>query len=138
MLPPLEVRAERVKVSNQYSNVNQFVTLMTPIAQNIEALDNQARTQKISKTSADTNAANKQKLLTAIRTLRGAIESLENDFKVKPDLKPYLINIQGISSLAMQSETAASAGRFVASVDPLKSIAKKLGETLNAMPNAEL
>jgi hypothetical protein len=111
---------------------------MTPIAQNIEALDDQARAQKISKTSADTNAANKQKLMTAIRTLRGAIESLENDFRVKPDLKPYLVNIQGISSLAMQSETAASAGRFAASVDPLKTIAKKLGDTLNAMPDSEL
>jgi hypothetical protein len=137
-LPPLEVRAARVKVSNQYSNVSQFVTLMTPIAQNIEALDNQARTQKISKTSADTNATNKQKLLAAVRGLRAGLETLENEFRTKPDLKFYLVNIQGISDLCLQSETAASAGRFVASVDPLRSIAKKLGDTLKAMPDAEL
>src|SRR2546423_14502283 len=50
-LPPLEVRAARVKVLNQLSNVNQFVTMLGPIAQNIEALDNDARGKRISQKS---------------------------------------------------------------------------------------
>ena len=54
-LPPLDVRAARVKVSNQASNVAQFINIMGPIAQSIEALDGEARTRKIAQASADAN-----------------------------------------------------------------------------------
>src|SRR5947209_12126265 len=54
-LPPLDVRAARVKVSNQASNVTQFVSIMGPITQSIEALDNESKTRKISQASADAN-----------------------------------------------------------------------------------
>jgi len=137
-LPPLEVRAARVKVSNQLSNVNQFINILGPVAQNIEALDNDARTKKISQQSIDLNEASKQKVITAIRNLRAGLVSLETEFKTKPDLKIYLIKIQGISDLAAQSEDSALAGKFVASRDPLRTIAQKLNDTLTAMPNAEL
>ena len=137
-LPPLEVRAARVKVSNQLSNVNQFINILGPVAQNIEALDNDARTKKISQQSIDLNEASKQKVITAIRNLRAGLVSLETEFKTKPDLKIYLIKIQGISDLAAQSEDSALAGKFVACRDPLRTIAQKLNDTLTAMPNAEL
>ena len=137
-LPPLEVRAARVKVSNQLSNVDLFISKLGPIAQNIEDLDNQARTRKISKTSIDTNEANKKKVIDAIRGLRDGIVKLETEFRTKNDLKKYLTTIQGISDLAAQSQDAAFAGKFVASQDPLKSISRKLTNTLAAMPNAEL
>ena len=46
-LPPLDVRAARVKVSNQVSNVDRFISVMGPIAQSIEALDSEARSRKV-------------------------------------------------------------------------------------------
>ena len=137
-IPPLEVRAARVKVSNQLSNVDQFIKVLGPIAQNIEDLDNQARTRKISQTSSDTNEANKKKVITAIRGLRDGLVTLESEFRVKPDLKKYLPMIQGISDLAAQAHDSAFAGKFVASQAPLKTISQKLSATLTAMPNVEL
>jgi len=137
-VPPLEVRAARVKVSNQLSNVDQFIRRLTPIAQNIEDLDNQARTKKISQTSVDTNEGNKKKVIAALRGLRDGLVSLETEFKTKPDLKRYLNTIQGISDLAAQSQDSAIAGRFVAAQEPLKTISQKLYDTLAQMPNAEL
>ena len=137
-LPPLNVRAARVKVSNQLSNVNQFVDMLGPIAQNIEALDNDARTKRIAKQSIDLNEANKQKVILAIRNLRAGLVTLETEFRAKMELKVYLNRIQGISDLAAQSEDLALAGKFVASRDPLRTIAQKLNDTLTAMPTAEL
>jgi hypothetical protein len=137
-LPPLDVRAARVKVSNQASNVAQFINIMGPIAQSIEALDNEARTRKVAQSSADANQTNKQKLLTAIKNMRAGIDALETEFETKPALKVYLVKIQGISDLAVQSENLASTGKFVSSRDPWKSILQKLNDTLAAMPNAEL
>ena len=137
-LPPLEVRAARVKVSNQLYNLKAFVERLGPIAQNIEAVDNDARTKKIKKESIDQNEASKQKVITAIRGLREGLLNLETEFRTKPDLKKYLPSIQGISDLAGQSVDSAVAGKFVASVTPLRTVQQKLNDTLALMPNAEL
>jgi hypothetical protein len=137
-IPPLEVRAARVKVSNQLSNVNQFINVLGPIAQNIEDIDNQARTTKIAQKSRDDNEARKKKVIDAIRGLRDGLTNLETEFRTKPDLKRYLVSIQGISDLAAQSQNSAFAGKFVASQEPLRSISTKLSNTLAAMPDVEL
>ena len=42
-LPPLDVRAARVKVDNQLANVRAFVSRLGPVAQAIEALDAEAK-----------------------------------------------------------------------------------------------
>ena len=137
-LPPLEVRAARVKVSNQLSNVSGFVARYGPIADNIEALDADAKARKAKQASIDANEAAKKKVVAAIHGLREGLNNLETEFRTKPDLKKYLLTIQGISQLASEAETTASAGRFVAAGTPLRSIQQKLSDTLNQMPNAEL
>jgi hypothetical protein len=70
----------------------------------------------------------------AIRNLRAGLASLEVDFRVKPSLKKYLPQIQGITDLAAQSEELAAAGRFSDSGKPLLSVVEKLADTLAAIP----
>jgi hypothetical protein len=137
-LPPLDVRAARVKVDNQFTNVSLFVKNFGPVAQALEALDAEARTKKLRKETLDKNAADKQKVVNAIRGIKDGMMKLESEFRVKPALKKYLVNIQGISDLAGQAETSAIAGRFVTSNGSLKSVQQKLNDTLAAMPAAEL
>jgi hypothetical protein len=137
-LPPLDVRAARVKVDNQLANVRAFADRLGPIAQAIEALETEAKTKKINKQSLDKNAADKQKVVAAIRGLRDGMMKLEAEFRTKPALKKYLPTIQGISDLATQSETSAIAGKLVAANTPLRTIQQKLTDTLTAMPTAEL
>lgn len=134
VIPPLAVRTAREKVDIQLANVNQFVNLLGPIAQGIEDLDNSAKTKPLPKTTADTNAANKKNVIEAIRNLKTALSNLESEFRVKTELKKYLINIQGITDLAAESEDSAIAGKFVASKEPLREVSKKLTDTLAAMP----
>jgi len=137
-LPPLDVRAARVKVSNQLANVTGFTQRLGPIAQAIEALDAELKTRRMNKESVDKNNADKQKVIAAIRNLREGMVKLESEFRVKPTLKKYLPTIQGISDLAGQAETSAIAGKFVAANEPLRTVQQKLSDTLAAMPNAEL
>src|SRR5688572_20762747 len=137
-LPPLDVRAARVKVETQLYNVSRFVKSFGPIAQAIEAVDAEAKTKKLRKESLDKNAADKQTVITAIRNLREGMVKLESEFRVKPVLKKYLLTIQGISDLAGQAETSAIAGKLVAANAPLRSVQQKLNDTLAAMPTAEL
>lgn len=137
-LPPLDVRAARVKVSNQLANVSAFVSKLGPIAQNIEALDADARARKAKQSSIDANEAAKKRVVAAIQGLRAGLMNLETEFRTKPDLKKYLSSIQGISDLAAQSENSAMAGRFAAANAPLQTVQQKLNDTLARMPNAEL
>ena len=46
-LPPLDVRAARVKVENQQVNITEFLKRLGPVAQAIEALDAEAATTKL-------------------------------------------------------------------------------------------
>jgi hypothetical protein len=137
-LPPLDVRAGRQKVEIQQRNITLFVSRFGPIAQAIEDLDTEAKSNKVKKESIDKNAADKQSVIKAIRNLREGMVKLESEFRVKPALKKYLTTIQGISDLAGQAETSAIAGKFVAANTPLKTIQQKLNDTLTAMPIAEL
>lgn len=137
-LPPLDVRAARVKVDNQLTNVGLFVKNFGPVAQALDALEAEAKTKKLNKQVLDQNASDKQKVVKAIRNLREGMVKLESEFRVKPALKKYLPTIQGISTLAGQSEDSAIAGKFVAANTPLRTVQQKLNDTLAAMPKAEL
>jgi len=123
------VAQAKVKTANQLSNVNRFIDVLGPIAQNIEALDAQNRIKPLSKKAYAENQANKQKVILALRNLKAGLVALETDFRTKPLLKKFLPRIQGISILAADSEDSMLAGKFVTAKDPLRNIARKLSDT---------
>lgn len=137
-VPPLDVRAARVKVDNQLANVTAFISKLGPIARAIEDLDAEAASRKLGKAALDQNAANKQTVVSAIRNLREGMVKLEAEFRAKTALRKYLTTIQGISDLAGEAEDSAIAGRLVAANTPLRTIQQKLNDTLRVMPRAEL
>jgi hypothetical protein len=134
IIQPLEVRTGREKVAIQHSNVNKFIDVMGPIAQSIETLDESAKTKTLPKATADRNAETKQKMIEAIRNLKTGLANLESEFRTKPLLQKYLPSIQGITDLAAGAEDLAIAGKFVAAKEPLRGVARKLTDTLAAMP----
>ncbi len=134
VLPPLDVRVAREKVEIQLANVNRFIDVLGPIAQGIELMDESATTKPLPKTTADKNEANKQKVVVAIRNLKAGISDLESEFRTKPLLQKYLPSIEGITDLGAASEDSAIAGKFVAAKEPLRSVARKLTDTLAVLP----
>lgn len=134
VLPPLDVRVAREKVEIQLANVNRFVDVLGPIAQGIEVLDEAGKTKTLPKATADRNEDNKQKVVQAIRNLKAGLSDLESEFRTKSSLQNYLARIEGITDLGAGSEDSALAGKFVAAKEPLRDVAKKLTDTLAALP----
>jgi len=134
VVPPLDVRVAREKVDTQLANVNRFVDVLGPIAQAIETLDASNAVKKLPPETVAKNDANKAKVIEAIRNLKAGLATLESEFRTKTSLAKYLPSIQGITDLAAQSEDSAIAGKFVAAKEPLRDVAKKLTDTLAAMP----
>ncbi|MCA1589186.1 MAG: hypothetical protein LC730_04660 [Acidobacteria bacterium] len=137
VLPPLDVRAAREKVTVQRDNLNLFLDRLGPVTLSIEALDKQSKTRPLRKASHDLNERAKQNVVLGIRNFRTAMSNLETEFRTKPMLSKYMVNIQGITTLSQQSEDAAVAGRFVASREPLRTVLQKLSDTLAVMPAAQ-
>ena len=108
---------------------------MGEVAVSIETIDKEAKTnRRIKKETIDANETYKKKMLQAIRNLRQGLLTLETDFRTKPQLSKYLVQIQGIANLCSQSEDHWIAGRYVTSKDPLRQVAQKLTATMAVMP----
>ena len=129
-----EIRSGAEKVSIQIKNVSRFIYLLGSIAQGIEDVDKDIKAGKATKTAADTNAKNKQAVLTTLRNVRAGLVELEMEFRTKTPLRTYLINIQGISDITGVAEDQASAGQLKESGKTLLQVVEKLSDTLVAMP----
>lgn len=134
VVPPLEVRTAREKAVIQRDNVNFWIDKLGPIAEALELLDNAYAKKKPSQTTLATHEDRKKKFVATLRNLRDDLALLESDFRTKPALQKYRINLEGVSDLAAGAEDMAIAGKFVASKQPLRDAAKKLTDTLATMP----
>ena len=134
IVPPLDVRAAREKVETQLGNVNSFLDKLGPVAQGLEDADVAIKAGQIRPKIAANVEANKDLFIKTIRNVKAGLSTLESEFRTKPNLQKYLPAVQGITDLAGQSEDQAIAGKFVASKEPLRTVAKKLTDTLALLP----
>jgi hypothetical protein len=129
-----EVKASARKVSDQLKNVTRFVFLLGGIARNIEDIDRDAKTRKLSTAALNANETNKKAVIQGIANFRAGLAALETEFRSKPALKLYNFQIQGISDLSAQAEDLAVGGQFVESGKVFLSIVEKLSDTLVSLP----
>ncbi len=122
------------KVSIQIKNVTKFLYNLGGIAKGIEDIDKAVKDRKASREIADKNAQFKRDVLQSIRNLRAGLVALEIDFRTRPELKPFLFQIQGISNISATAEDQALAGQFYESGRTLLFVIEKLADTLAAMP----
>lgn len=129
-----EVKASARKVSDQLKNVTRFVYLLGGIARNIEDIDRDAKTRRLSTAALNANETNKKAVIQGIANFRAGLAALETEFRSKPALKLYNFQIQGISDLCAQAEGLAAGGQFTESGKVFLSIVEKLSDTLVSLP----
>lgn len=130
----LEISKAKVMVSNQVVNVTRFTEVLGPIASSIEAIDNEVRTTRLSKTVTSQNETNKEKVKQAIKNLRAGLVMLETNFRTKSLLRKFLPKLEGITMLSAEAEDLAFAGKFTESRRPLLAVLQKLSDTVAVMP----
>ena len=129
-----DVKMGAEKVSVQIKNTTKFLYLLGSVANGIETIDKDTRAGKVSREIQDKNTRFKKDVLQSIRNLRAGMIALEVDFRTKPALQRYLINIQGISDMTGRAEDLANGGQFVDSGKELLVVVEKLSDTLVIMP----
>lgn len=125
------------KVSIQIKNTTKFLYNLGSIAKGIEEIDTAVKERKASREIADKNTEFKRNVLQSIRNLRAGLVALEVEFRTKPELKPFLFQIQGISDISGTAEDQAIAGQFHESGRTLLFVVEKLADTLASMPAAK-
>jgi hypothetical protein len=131
---PLDIRQGAEKVSIQIKNVSKFIYILGGVATGFETADKEAKAGKLSRPAIDKNNQDKQTVITSIRNLKAGLAALEVEFRTKPPLKLYLLQVQGITDLTTQAEDLAVAGRFRDSGRILLTVVEKLADTVTAMP----
>lgn len=129
-----EIKKGAEDVGIQVKNVTKFVFVLGGVAKGIEAIDKDIKAGKASREIANQNAQFKQDVITSIRALRAGLVKLEVDFRTKPALKPYLVNIEGIIQQSARAEDLAMIGQFTGAGQELLLVVETLTDTLVAMP----
>ncbi|MEZ5427837.1 MAG: hypothetical protein R2747_16325 [Pyrinomonadaceae bacterium] len=129
-----DLKSGAEKVSIQIKNVTKFLYILGGVAKGIENIDKEIKAGKASRQIADQNANFKKDVLQSIRNLRAGLVALEIEFRTKPQLRPFLFQIQGISDISATAEDQAISGQFNESGKTLLFVVEKLADTLAAMP----
>lgn len=129
-----EIKAGAEKVSTQLKNVSKFIYILGGVAQGIEDVDRDVETGKVSRAAIDRNEKNKHAVVGSITNLRTGLAALEVEFRTRPALKNYLVQIQGITDMSGEAEDQAAAGQLTNSGKTLLLVIEKLSDTLAALP----
>lgn len=138
VVPPpasLDVKDAKTKVANQIKNISKFMFILGTTASGLEQTERDMKAGKLNAVAKDKHNQFKQQILLSIRNIKAGLSDLETSFRSKPALRNYLLQIQGITELSMQSEDLASTGQFTESGRPFLAIIEKLTDTLAALPN---
>jgi hypothetical protein len=125
------IKEESLKVANQIKNISRFVFVLGGTARTIEDID---KDPKASPSVKEKNRAAKQTVLQTIRDVRAGMAQLEGDFHAKPELRPFIVFIQGVSETAGIAEDQATAGQLNTAGKTLLEVVNKLTDTLQNLP----
>lgn len=132
--PANEVRAAAEAVSVQVKNLSKFLFVLGGVARGIEDIDKEIQAGRASRELQQQNRQFKDDVLRSIRALRAGLVKLEVDFRAKPELRPYLPQLQGITDDSGVAEDLALSGQFTASGRELLNIMEKLADALVELP----
>ena len=114
--------------------MTKFLYVLRGIAKNIEDVDREAKSRKVSPAGLELNQKFKQSVIQSIGNLRAGLTALEVEFRTKQALRNYSFPIQGIADMVGTAEDQATAGQFNESGKTLLLVVEKLSDTLAALP----
>jgi hypothetical protein len=123
----MAVRDEGEKVSIQIKDITKFLYLLGGTNQLIVGIDSDP---KASANAKNQSKAAKQTVIQTIKNVRAGVVQLEGDFHTKPELRAYIIYIQGISEMAGVAEDQATGGQLNTAGKTLLEVVNKLTDTL--------
>ena len=124
-------------VAIQIKNISKFVFVLGGVVKGIEDIDKDVKAGKASRAVARKNEEFKSNVRASVSGITTGLILLEKDFRTKPALRKYLLDIEGVASRGSVAEKFASTGRFTDSGKELLMVVERLADTLVAMPSSK-
>ncbi|MDH3492910.1 MAG: hypothetical protein OEM82_05125 [Acidobacteriota bacterium] len=121
-------------VAIQIKNITKFVFVLGGVARGIEDIDKDVKAGKASRAVAQQNEEFKTNVRASFNGITTGLIKLEADFRTKPALRKYLLDIEGVAARSVGAENFAQAGRFNDGGKELLLVVERLADTLVAMP----
>ena len=121
-------------VSDKIKALSRFLYLLGGSAALIKAVDSDIQQGKLTGNARQQAEIGKKGFIQTITIFKNEISKLENEFRANPALKPYLMQLGGISEWAATAEQQALAGQFEQAGKSLLEVMNQLTDTLQAMP----
>lgn len=129
----LEARAGAARVAEQIKVLSKFLYLLGGVAKGIEAADAAAQEGQASQTVLDQTQRNKTVVRDSIRNMREALDGMELDFRLKPELQRYYTRLAGSAAGAATAEDQAAANQFDRAGRTLLTVVNRLTDVLLEM-----
>jgi hypothetical protein len=123
----MAVRDESEKIAIQIKDIAKFLYFLGGTNQLIISIDSDPKASVNAKNQSN---AGKQGVIKAIKNVRAGVVQLEGEFHEKPELRPYIPLIQGVSEMAGVAEDQASGGQINNAGKTLLEVVYKLTDTL--------
>jgi hypothetical protein len=129
----LAVRAGAVRVADQIKVLTKFLYLLGGVAKGIEAADIAAQEGQASQAVVGQTQRNKAVVRDSITSMREALDKLELDFRLKPELQRYYMRLAGSAAGAATAEDQAASNQFDKAGRSLLTVVNRLTDVLLEM-----
>ncbi len=131
--PAAEVRAGATRVAEQIKVLSKFLYLLGGVTKGIEAADAAVQDGQASQSIQNQTERNKAVVRDSIKSMREALDQLQVDFRLKPDLQRYYTRLAGSAAGAATAEDQAAANQFDRAGRSLLTVVNRLTDVLLEM-----
>ncbi len=132
-VPSVEVRAGATRVADQIKVLSRFLFLLGAVSKGFEAADAAALRGEASTAAIEQTQKSKATVRESLKNVREALDQLEVDFRMKPELQRFYTKLAGSAAGAATAEDQAAANQFDKSGRSLLLVVNRLTDVLVEM-----
>ena len=121
------------RVADQIKVLTRFLYLLGGVAKGIEAADVAARAGEATPAQVQQTERSKATVKESLRNVREGLDTLEIDFRTKPELLRYYTKLAGVAAGAAAAEDQAAANQFDQAGRSLLGVVNRLTDVLLEM-----
>ncbi len=125
--------AGATRVADQIKVLTRFLYLLGGVAKGIEAADAAARAGEATPQQVEQTQRSKSSVKESMRNVREGLDTLEIDFRTKPELLRYYTKLAGVAAGAAAAEDQAAANQFDQAGRSLLGVVNRLTDVLLEM-----
>lgn len=126
----VDAKAGAERIATQIKTLTRFLYVLGSVTKGIETVEDGIRNRDASPQAIEQAERNKASVIASVRNVRDGLSQLEADAHLKPELKPFLPSMTGLTGIGDLAERQAEAGQLDAAGKTLLRAVNQLTDAL--------